>query len=274
MLAPPSLHEVEQTLSSLWLKETVRQSFLKGEGNIAPRIAANIDRSGVALYATLLEYGQQDLMASIYPYCAKILKKKWEPTVREYFLAYPANHYNLNRAAQRFPTYLKSEGSHFLKKHPFLAELADYEWLEMELLEVDEDVKPQPNLVLSKPDHFIQFAPLLNPVLLLRQYEYPISEIVEKLESKKSIGGIKPHSSRVAIYRHPLTNLCKYLDVGEIAFEVIQASIDVPHSYADLISLAVSRSANPDPQKTVVEFLDLVEKLQDIQVFIGSTKIA
>ncbi|MBS1953091.1 MAG: putative DNA-binding domain-containing protein [Cyanobacteria bacterium SZAS-4] len=274
MLAPPSLHEVEQTLSSLWLKESVRESFLKGEGNVSPRIAANIDKSGVELYATLLEYGQQDLMASIYPYCAKILKKKWEPTVREYFLAYPPNHYNLNRAAQRFPTYLKSEGSHFLKKYPFLVELADYEWLEMELLEVDDEVKPQPNLVLSKPDHFIQFAPLLNPVLLLRQYEYPISEIVEKLDGKKSISGIKPRSSRVAIYRHPLTNHCKYLDVGEIAFEVIQASIDVPHSYSDLISLAVSRSTNSDPQKTVVEFLDLVEKLQEIQVFIGSTKIA
>jgi hypothetical protein len=128
--------------------------------------------------------------------------------------------------------------------------------------------------VLSKPEHFIQFAPLINPVLLLRQYEFPISEIVEKLDNKKSVSAIKPHASRVAVYRHPITNHCKYLDIGEVAFEVIQASKDVPHSYADLISLAVSRDANPDPQKTVVEFLDLVEKLQEIQVFIGSTKIA
>lgn len=273
MLAP-SLHEVEQSLSSLWLKESVRESFLKGEGNISPRIAQDVDRSGVELYATLLDYGHQDLMASIYPYCAKVLTKKWEPTVREYFLAYPANHYNLNRAAQRFPAYLQNEGSHFLKKYPFLVELAEYEWLELELLEVDKDVTPQPNLVLSKPDHFIQYAPLLNPALLLRQYDYPVSEIVDKIENKKSISGIKPNTSRVAIYRHPLTNHCKYLDVGEVAFEVIQASIDVPHSYADLISLAVSRAGNPDPQKTVVEFLDLVEKLQELQVFIGSTKVA
>jgi hypothetical protein len=274
MLAPPSLHEIEQTLSSLWLKESVRKNFLKGAGEIPPQLASNIDQSGVELYATLIDYGQQDLMASIYPYCAKILKKKWEPTVREYFLACPANHYNLNRAAQKFPAYLQNEGAQFLTKNPFIAELADYEWMEMELLEVDEDVQPQPNLVLSKPEHFIQFAPLINPVLLLRQYEFPISEIVEKLDNKKSVSAIKPHASRVAVYRHPITNHCKYLDIGEVAFEVIQASKDVPHSYADLISLAVSRDANPDPQKTVVEFLDLVEKLQEIQVFIGSTKIA
>lgn len=274
MLAPPSLHEVEQILSSLWLKEAVRKSFQKGEGNIPPALARNIDKSGVELYATLIDYGQQDLMASVYPYCAKILKKKWEPTVREYFLTYPANHYNLNRAAQRFPLFLKSEGKQFLQKYPFLVELAEYEWLELELLEVDKDVTPQPNLVLSKPEQFIQFGPLLNPALILRQYDYPISTVIEKIDKKQSISSIKPQPSRVAIFRHPLTNHCKYLDVGEIAFEVIQASIDVPHSYADLISLAVARAANPDPQKTVVEFLDLVEKLQELQVFIGSTKVA
>jgi hypothetical protein len=269
----PSLREIEQSLSSLWLKESCRESFMKGDNTASPSFAADIDRSGVELYATLLQYGQQDLMMSIYPYCAKILKKKWEPTVRDYFLHYPANHYNLNRAAQRFPTYLMNEGSHFLNKYPFLAELAEYEWLELELQEMDYVVAPQPNLVLSKPEQFTQYAPLLNPVLLLRQYDYPVSLIVDKLESKKSISGIKPQSSRVAIYRHPSTNHCKFLDLGEIAFEVIQASIDVPHSYGDLISLAVSRSANVDPQKTVVEFLDLIEKLQELQVFIGSTKL-
>ncbi len=274
MLAPPSLHEVEQTLSTLWLREAVRKSFSRGDSGISPQIAKDIDKSGVELYATLIDYGQQDLMASVYPYCAKILKTKWEPTVREYFLTYPANHFNLNRAAQRFPIYLKNEGKQFLRKYPFLAELAEYEWLELELLEVDKEVTPQPILVLSKPEQFIHFAPLLNPALLLRQYQYPISEIIEKIDKKKSISSIAPHTSRVAIYRHPVTNHCKYLDVGEIAFEVIQASSDVPHSYADLISLAVTRAGNPDPQKTVVEFLDLVEKLQELQVFIGSTKLA
>jgi hypothetical protein len=273
MLAP-SLHEIEQSLSSLWLKESFRESFNKGESTVSPSIASSLDKTGVELYATLLQYGQQDLMASIYPYCAKVLKKKWEPSVKEYFLLYPANHYNLNRAAQRFPTYLKNQGSDFLKKYPFLAELAEYEWLELELLEIDQVVTTQPNLVLSKPEHFIHYAPLLNSVLLLRQYEYPVSLIVDKLESKKSITAVKPETSRLAIYRHPLTNHCKYLDLGQIAFEVIQASMDRPHSYADLISLAVERAANVDPQKTVVEFLDLIEKLQELQIFIGSTKIA
>lgn len=273
MLAP-SLHDIESSLSSLWLRETVREKFLSGEGGTTPSLASDsIDKSGVELYASLLEYGQQELMSSIYPYCAQILKKKWEPTVREYFSLYPPNHYNLNRAAQRFPTYLKHEGSRLLKRHQFLAELADYEWLELEMLEKDEDVIPQPNLVLSKPEHFVQYAPLLNPALLLREYEYPVSEIVEKSSRKKSVAGVKPRATRVAIFRNPLTNHCKYLDVGEIAFEVIQANIDSPHTYADLITLAVTRAGNPNPQKVVEEVLDLVEKLQQLQVFIGSTKV-
>ncbi|HEY9677899.1 MAG TPA: putative DNA-binding domain-containing protein [Drouetiella sp.] len=273
-MSAPSLHEIESSLSTLWLKESVRESLEKGSSTIAPAIAENVDKSGVELYATLLAYGQQELMNSIYPYCAKALKKKWEQTVKEYFLKYPPNHFNLNRAAKRFSEYLKEDRGDLMEKYPFLAELAEYEWLELELLEVDEVVALQPNLVLAKPEHFIQYAPLLNPVLILREYQYPVSAIADKLAANKSVAKTKPERSRVAIYRHPQTNHCKFLDVGEVAFEVIQASQQKPKSYADLISLSVEKAANLDPQKTVVEFLDLIEKLQELQVFIGSKKIA
>ena len=58
MLAP-SLHEIEQSLSSLWLKESFRESFNKGESTVSPSIAAGLDKTGVELYATLLQYGQR-----------------------------------------------------------------------------------------------------------------------------------------------------------------------------------------------------------------------
>ncbi len=68
-MSAPSLREIEQSLSSLWLKESCRESFIKGSNSaVPPSIAAGIDQSGVELYATLLQYGQQDLMLSIYPY--------------------------------------------------------------------------------------------------------------------------------------------------------------------------------------------------------------
>jgi hypothetical protein len=271
-----SLREIERTMTLLWMNREARHDFLAGHNKEIPAPIANeIDRRGVELYAQLLKFGHHDVMQSIYPLCAKLLGKSWESIVDDYLEANPPDHFNLNRSAKRFPQYVESALSNYTKRFPYLAELADYEWIEMEMLEINKDL-PQSDLEkLETPEQFTIYSPVVNPAMITRHYQYPIIAIAERIEaSKHKPVKVKPGASDVVVYRSPQTNGCRFLSVGPVAAKIIEAARDKKSTYADLISLAVSMNPNDNPTQVVADFLELVEYLQTNHLFLGSTKSA
>jgi hypothetical protein len=106
---------------------------------------------------------------------------------------------------------------------------------------------------------------------VLRQYEYNIIKIAARIDSGKSVGKFgKPERLRVAAFRNPTTNRCTFLELGEIAFEIVQALSDHAHSYADLIKLSIARQPGSEPQQCVEEFLTMNDTLQKLNFFQGS----
>lgn len=274
-MSSASLREIEKTLTKLWMSRDARESFLKGNaGEIDPKIAAQIDKDGVELYATLLNYGHQDVMRSIYPFTARLLGSAWQSTVDHYLAQYPPNHFNLNRTAMRFSAYLQEHGARWQNQFPFLCELVDYEWVEMELLEIDAEPPVSELCGLQSPEQFTQYAPILNPALILRHYRYPMIKIVSQLETSKRLPrNVSPVETNVVIYRDPQNNNCRFLEVGPTAAMVLE-KVHENVSYAELIQLAVSLNAGADPQKVVADFIGMIENFQDIRVFLGNRKAA
>lgn len=275
-MSAPSLREIERTLATLWLDGDARQDFLKaGRDDVPQSLRTEIDKKGVKLYASLLNHGRQDLMRSIYPHCARLLGKNWQPVVTEYFAAYPPDHYNLNRAALHFAQFLKEHGQDFAKRFPFLVELADYEWLEMQLLEIDVPVVVEKSVELDSPEAFSDYGPLVNPVMTVKEYQYPICKIVDQLANSKRLPrNVSVAPTFVAVYRDPETNKCRFMELGAVASAVIDAARQGAVSFADLVSLAVSKTPQVDPQIVVSDFLKLMETLQEMRVFIGSKALA
>lgn len=273
-----SLRDIEKTMRALWMNRNARQEFLQSgvvsgiadlkDPASAQALATDIDRRGVELYATLLQYGHQDVMQSIYPFCARVIGNKWEDVVCDYLETYPPEHYNLNRTASRFPQYLSN--SKWTARYPFIVELADYEWLEMELLEQNTKVAVTSSISFTKPEEFETHAPLINPVLAIRKYAYPIPTLAERLQAthtkRKTVPQVRTH---VVVYRHP-EHYCKFLEIGETTSKVLEAAREKKQSYSDLISIAVSASQERDPQKTVLDFITMTEKLHELFVFVGS----
>jgi hypothetical protein len=127
-------------------------------------------------------------MSSIYPLCKKVLGKHFSALVHEYMETMPPDHFNLNQAARKFPQFLANHAEAHLKRHPFLAELADYEWIELAVMEADvlldlsSEVCDQSVLQSNSSEEldlkaFAASVPRLNPTVLMRAYKYPISEI-------------------------------------------------------------------------------------------------
>ena len=271
-----TLHDIEKSLAVLWTQNQPRTQFLsekKAEG-IDDQIAAAIDPRGVRLYASLIRTGRQDLMSSIYPGCQKILSRTWTRLVDQYMETCPPEHYNLNRAAQGFSEFLKNHTPELVARHGFLPELADYEWVELEIMESATTARRGLDIQLDSPEKFQQYGPILNSVLVVRNYNYPIAKLVDWLRDDVRLPRrIKKDKTNLAIYRDPEELNARFLELGELAAKMIEKIGQGPVSYADLIAFAVTECQSKDPQATVVKTLELFEELDQLQVFLGSQKL-
>lgn len=269
-----ALTNLEKTLSLLWTNEPARSRYLKDgqlpDEEFSKTITESLDERGVRTYAELISIGRNDLMLSVYPGCARLLNKKWKETVDDYFATCPPKHYRLNMSAARFSQYLKDNRLDLLQKFPYLSDLADYEWVELQLMEDRQLVNPQPHEALSRPEQFEKSAPIVNPVLSLRYYNYQVPLIVEYLRDGEMPRNITPRDVIVAVYRDPETHIGRYVEVTPGIAHLIEQAQGAPTSYADLATLAISYSKATNPQEALLEFFEIIEKLQSLRLFVGT----
>ncbi|MBX9571297.1 MAG: putative DNA-binding domain-containing protein [Candidatus Obscuribacterales bacterium] len=277
----PSLRDIEKTVGTIWIDRTARQWLLSGslkkkapkiaEG-LNPEVLKEIDRKGADLYGRLINFGHYDLLCSIYPYCQKVLGKDWDYIAEKYFKAYPSDHYNLNKICRHFPVFI-SECSDEMEKYPYLAELADYEWLELEKVEDGSKIERAESVAIDSLEKISIYSPVVNQTLTLRRYEYPILEMTSHFEEAKRIRKkFAKDSCNVVIYRDPSTHRVRFIELGKVAAAVVEKAQKDQSSYQDLLRLAIELNPNKNPQDLVVQLLELIEELQTDTVFVGSSK--
>lgn len=280
----PSLREIENTIATLWLDERARQWLLVGrkKGQPAPpslagapaSVLAEADREGIKLYGGLLNFGHHDVMDSVYPFCRRLLGKKWEQVVDDYLLKFPPDHYNFNRLCSRFPEYCTTYGGDLLSRAPYLPELADYEWIELEKMELDVEIPAAAQIDLSNQALLATHGPVVNPTLTVRKYSYDIPAIAERIENGQNPARtVAAETTYVAIYRHPQSQLCRFLALESGAAELVQAALAKPHSYQDLIAMAVRIASPCDPVEAVSDLLQLLEDLNESRLLVGSAPL-
>lgn len=272
-----SLRSIEKSLATLWTQDAPRKAFLGGsaEDSVESEVASEqIDPRGVKLYASLIRTGRQDLMRSIYPGCAKILSRTWQKLVDQYMETRPPSHYNLNRAACSFGDFLRKDMPELLMRHPFLPELADYEWVELEILESPEKAVHGEQLALNDPSVFQSHGPVLNKVLVVRHYQYPIARLVDWLrEDVRLPRRLKKSATHLAIYRDPHEFNARFLELGELSAKMIEQLVQKQMSYAELLAWTVTESKTKNPQETVLKTIELFDELNRLNVFVGSEKL-
>jgi hypothetical protein len=276
----PSLHEIETAVATLWLNREAREWLLSGRKGPMPEVLQNapvevlkqVDRKGVELYANLMAYGHHDVMENVYPFCARLLGAKWHAVVEDYLLKFPPDHHNFNRLCSRLSQHFTIYGGSLLEKYPFLAELADYEWIELEKMEEDVDIPEHQHEPLESPDQIAKLGPVVNPTVSVRDYRYNILSIASTIEAGRKLGKVKPERSLVAAYRHPQFHSGKFAEIGEAAAKIVEIAKQ-PCTYLSLLPVVVSLTPGLAPEESVAEFLNLVEDLQELGIFVGSVEI-
>ncbi len=281
-----TLSEVEANLQTLWTSKKSLKDFLDGNLKLFKN-SQEPDPKAIALYADLISIGQINLMESIYPACQRFISD-FEALVYKYMEECPPTHFNLNQAAKGFSFFLKKKCPDLVKQLPFLPELADYEWLELEVMEADVDWPAHEAIVLNDPALFAVYRPVLNPTMQLRNYKYPISDIVDQLIDSSSDSDLKEKSVEqkivsttkkkavtLAIFREPKTHEVKFLQLGEITrFAIEQIRVKQPNipTYQELLALTIPAFGKRKADEVVLELLDILPKLEEHKLILGSVR--
>lgn len=278
-----SLREIQEAFSFLWLTRQGKQYLQKLEQNEScselhnlpgAAVIKDTDIAGISLYGRLIYFGHMDVMTSIYPCCAKLLHTKWTDLVFDYLEAFPPQHYNLNQLAKNLATYLTDKKTAYMQEYPYLAELADYEWLELEKIEEETTCLPADFVKLDSAEAFLTYAPFLNPTLTLRRYAYPIPEIVSYLESVEMADRFfQPEKTAVVIYRHHETHHSIIEEIDLISAQLVEALAAAPTSYAELLKLVLAARTGDNYQEVTLDFMELLEEFQHCGIFIGSYRL-
>lgn len=277
----PSLRDIEKTVGTIWIDRSARQWFLSGNKKkkapksaqgLNPDVLKEIDRKGADLYGRLINFGHYDLLCSIYPYCQKVLGKDWDYIAEKYFRDYPSDHFNLNKICRHFSEFI-SKCNEEMEKYPYLAELADYEWLELEKVENGSVIEQAETIAIDSLEKLSIYTPVVNQTLTLRQYQFPILEMTAHFEEAKRIRKkFAKDPCNVVIYRDPATHRVRFIELGNVAAAVVEKAQKEQSSYQDLLRLAIEMNENKNPQDIVVQLLELIEELQTDTVFVGSRK--
>jgi hypothetical protein len=153
----------------------------------------------LSIYKSLVISSIGDLLESVYPLCKQVLEKDWDNIIIQYLENYPSSSPVFNRAAERFPEFLREN------KHPdWLCELAEYEWAELAV-----EIEP-----VNSANNFR----LLN-------FKYPISEIASHCE-ERSDEAIQPSPEQILVYCDPKTHRCKKLKLTTISALALTAILE------------------------------------------------
>lgn len=149
---------------------------------------ANARPTGVAarrmnVYNDLLYNNLEGFLLACFPVLRSILSdRKWAKLVREFFAEHRCHTPFFRQIPDEFVQYVQSERGVRAGDPPYLPALAHYEWIELALsvsskeAELDR-IDPHGDLASGRP--------VLNPVLALLQYAYPVQRIGPHYKPRK-----------------------------------------------------------------------------------------
>lgn len=133
-----------------------------------------VDAKRADVYVELLFNNVEDFLSGCFPVLRKILDdSQWHALVRQFYAEHACQSPYFRDIPAEFVAWLTERfaSTTLSERYPFALELAHYEWVEIPLSLDDTEldwgnINPDGDLLAGKP--------VLNPVMLLQAYQYPV----------------------------------------------------------------------------------------------------
>lgn len=249
----------EQTPDLHSLQYRFTQHIRDPDSNPAPD---DIEPRRMAIYNGLFYRNVENFMANSFPVLRKITPDNaWNAMIRDYFKHHVAHTPLFPKMPQEFLTYLEQERD--LKNDPpFILELAQYEWAEMIVSLDNREIDM--NGIQADGD-LLQGIPVLNPVVLLLSYRYPVHTI-----GPDNIPDAEPDQpTYLAVYRDKAYKV-GFLELNPVSARLLSLVKDNSKICGQkLLEQIAQELKHPDPHVVINGGLEIMEKMLGKDILLG-----
>lgn len=217
-----------------------------------------VDPARVAVYARLVFDNVASLLAGCFPVLRAVLADaNWQRLVRDFLADHRARTPLFPQLPREFAQYLAT-GRAGRGDAPWIAELADWEWLELEVGQAPEDLPP---LAATEGDP-LAAAPVLNPLARARAYAHPVHRIAP--------GRVPAPSPTWLVQFRRRDDSVAYLELNAVSARFVELMARRPGLPARELFADIARElAHPAPERVLEAGRALVLDLRARELLLG-----
>lgn len=193
--------------------QTLQRSFAHFcRTNIPVELPGITSPERMQTYRNLVFSSVCSALEKAYPIAKAALgNNNWDLLVQEFFTNYPCKSPEFWKMPQGLCEYVQqSPGT--LKDFPWLSDLLEFEWIEIEVYMMEDMVVPEATAV-GDP---MELAPIITPEHRLQQFQYPVFRLKPaELEDKNTLKSQKG-SYFILTFRHPKTLQVRFLELSPL----------------------------------------------------------
>lgn len=232
----------------------------------APR-PAGVAPAGARLYRTLVMANLEAFLLACFPVTRRVLgARRWRALVQDFLAEHVCHTPYYREIPDEFLTYLHGQRSARPTDPPFLYELAHYEWSEL-VLSVSGDATPEP---VDPQGDLMTGVPILNPVLALTEYAYPVHRIGRRYQPTA-----KPaEPTHMLAFRAATDDGVRFICLNGPTMALVSVLMEGTRSGADAIGAALKTPPAALPAAARAGGLAILEDLRRQQAILGTRVMA
>lgn len=196
----------------------------------------------------------RDGLQRAYPLTHNLLPpKQWDKLVKQFFEEHACQSYQVWRMPGEFYDYVMAKELELKKKFPYLEELMEFEWTEMDLYCMEDTDIPKHKELDGNWEHA---SLLFNPYLSLKTFQYPVHR-----QNAKYINPDRKGRYFLLVYRTLADGKVHFLDVSAFHVFLVEQLFDGAQSLADVIPAASELFGLSDLEKLLNEGKNFLKSL-------------
>jgi hypothetical protein len=217
----------------------------------------------LGIYRELLYNNVEGFMARSFPVLRSILPDaRWHSMMRNYFSRHRARTPLFPRLAQEFLLYLAQADKTAIGP-VFLAELAHYEWLELEAFldnrEIDE-------IETATSTNCLDGIPILNPIARVQSYTFDVHRISPEYQPQEP--PVNP--TYLVVYRNREDDV-RFMELNAVTARLLEVILqESARPGRVLLKQIAHEMAHPDPAVVVAGGQQIMEELISKNVILGA----
>lgn len=227
---------------------------------------AGIEARRLDVYRDLFFNNIRSLLAGTFPVLHRILgEDRWAQLVRAYYSQHVAHTPLFMEVPQEFLGWLNGEFRNDGTWPGFMAELAHYEWVE---LDVSIDTGEIDQREFDKDGNILDAVPVLSPVARVLAYRYPVHRIGPGFQPER------PAEQPVflVVYRKRDDEV-GFTEINAVTARLLDlAGENTERSGRELLTQIAGEIGQPEPGLLIEAGLEILEKLKQQEIVLGTRR--